>query len=182
MFLWAEAWNTAVYIQNRCPLRILKEKTRKELFTGVKPDVNHFRIFGCPIYIDVPIRKRTKLEPSNRKGLFLGYNETSKAYAIYILELRKTVVSKHVKFEGFASREAHEPIPMIKNEEREAPNVDSWSPKTPAVSSSGSQHLGEEETLTPSSSVRRPQWFTQILRDAHSMLRFLGAHLGRACL
>jgi hypothetical protein len=38
------------------------------------------------VYIHVPKEKRTKLEPSGKKGTFLGYNETLKAYIIYIPE------------------------------------------------------------------------------------------------
>jgi transposase InsO family protein len=51
MFLWAEASNTTVYVQNRSPHRILGDKTPEEAFTGVKPEVIHLRIFGCPVYI-----------------------------------------------------------------------------------------------------------------------------------
>jgi hypothetical protein len=50
----------------------------------VKPEIGHMRIFGCPVYICIPKEKRMKLEPSGRKGMFVGYNETSKAYWIYI--------------------------------------------------------------------------------------------------
>jgi hypothetical protein len=41
MFLWAEACNMTVYIQNRCPHKILEDKTPKEAFIGVKPKVSH---------------------------------------------------------------------------------------------------------------------------------------------
>jgi hypothetical protein len=36
--------------------------------------------FRCPIYIHVLDEKRTKLEPSSIKGIFVGYSKTSKAY------------------------------------------------------------------------------------------------------
>ena len=49
-FLWGEAVNTAVYIQNRCPHSALDSETPKEVFSGKKLDVSHFRVFGCPIY------------------------------------------------------------------------------------------------------------------------------------
>jgi hypothetical protein len=58
--------------------------TLEEAFTGVKLEVGHFRIFGCPVYIHLPKEKRSKLEPYGRKGTFVGYNESSKAYRIYI--------------------------------------------------------------------------------------------------
>ena len=81
--LWAEAVGTAVYIQNKCHHAILDQKTPKEVVTGEKPDVGHLRIFGCTVYVDVSKEKRTKMEPSGKKGIFVGYNETSKAYRIY---------------------------------------------------------------------------------------------------
>ena len=62
--------------------------TLEEAFTRVKPEMGHLRIFGCPVYIHVPEEKRTKLEPSGKKGTFVGYSESSKAYRIYILGSR----------------------------------------------------------------------------------------------
>ena len=87
--LWAEATSIAVYIQNRCPHAILKDKTLEEVFSRIKPEVGHLRIFGCPIYIHVPKEKRTKMEPSRKKGVFVGYSENSKAYRIYVQGQRK---------------------------------------------------------------------------------------------
>jgi hypothetical protein len=83
--LWAEASSTAVYIQNKCPHKSLEEKTPEEVFTGMKPLVDHLRIFGSPVYIHIPKEKRTKLDPSEKKGTCVGYSETSKAYIIYVL-------------------------------------------------------------------------------------------------
>ena len=54
MFLWAKASKTVVYVQNRCPHKILKNMTLEEAFIGVKPKVGHLCIFGCPVYIHVP--------------------------------------------------------------------------------------------------------------------------------
>ena len=42
------------------------------------------RIFGCLVYIHVPKDKRMKLETSGKKGTFVGYSESSKAYRLYI--------------------------------------------------------------------------------------------------
>jgi hypothetical protein len=84
MILWAEASMTTVYVQNKSPHQILKNMTPEEAFTGVKPEVGHFRIFGFPVYFHIPKEKRTKLDPSGRKGTFVGYSESSKAYRIYI--------------------------------------------------------------------------------------------------
>jgi transposase InsO family protein len=80
MTLWTEACMKAVYVQNRCPHQILKRITPEEAFTRVKPEIGHFRIFGCPVYFHVPKDKRSKLEPSGRKETFVGYGESSKVY------------------------------------------------------------------------------------------------------
>jgi hypothetical protein len=58
----------------------LKNITPEEEFTKVKLGMEHFRIFGCLVYLHIPKEKRSKLEPSGRKGTFVGYSESSKAY------------------------------------------------------------------------------------------------------
>jgi hypothetical protein len=73
--------------------------TLEEAFTRVKPEVGHFRIFGCLVYFHIPKEKRTKLDPSGKKGTFVGYNESSKAYRIYIPGQRQIEVSRDVIFE-----------------------------------------------------------------------------------
>lgn len=79
---WAEASNTTVYIQNHCPHSILNNITPEEVFTGIEPDLSHLRIFGCPVYVHILKEKRTKLEPSGKKGVFISYSENSKGYRI----------------------------------------------------------------------------------------------------
>ena len=79
MFLWAKASKTAIYVQNICPHKVVKNMNLEEAFTGVKPEVSPLRIFGCLVYIHVSKEKRTKLEPSGKKGTFVGYNESSRA-------------------------------------------------------------------------------------------------------
>jgi hypothetical protein len=76
----------------------LKDKTPKEVFSGIKPEVGHLRIFGCPVHIHVPKEKRTKMEPSGKKGFFLGYSEKSKSYRIYIPGHRKIELRRDVNF------------------------------------------------------------------------------------
>lgn len=56
----------------------------EEAFISVKLEVSHLRIFGFLVYIYVPKEKRSKMEPSRKKGTFVGSNETSKAFWIYI--------------------------------------------------------------------------------------------------
>ena len=99
MHLWAEAARIAVYVQNRTPHRVLENKTPKEVFSGKKPEVSHLRIFSCLVYIHIPKEKRTKLDPSGKKGIFVGYSESSKAYRIYFPRLKKIDINRDVTFD-----------------------------------------------------------------------------------
>jgi hypothetical protein len=78
MCLWAEAAMAVVYVQNRLSHSALGFKTPEEMFTRKKPEVGHLKIFGCPVFIHIPKEKRNKMEPSGKKGIFVGYCEVSK--------------------------------------------------------------------------------------------------------
>ena len=84
MHLWAEATRTTVYVQNKLSHSSLGFKTTEEMYTGKKPEVSHLKIFGCPVYVHIPKEKRTKLDPSGKKEIFVGYYEVSEAFKIYI--------------------------------------------------------------------------------------------------
>ena len=68
----------------KIPHSILGEKTPEEVFTKKKPAVDHMSIFGTPVYVHVPKEKRAKLEPSSKKGIFVGYSDCLKDYRVYI--------------------------------------------------------------------------------------------------
>ena len=88
----------------------------------MKLDVSHLRIFGCLVYIHVPKEKRSKLEPSGKKGTFVGYSETSKAYQIYNHIQRQIEVGLDVTFdEEVAFKRSRESHMQIDDEEIEAP-------------------------------------------------------------
>jgi hypothetical protein len=123
MHLWAEGTKTTVYVQNRSPHRALGNKTPEEIFTKEKPEVDHLRIFGCPMYMHVPKEKRSKLDPSGKKGIFVGYSETLNSYRVYIPSHQQIEISKDVTFdedEDFnRSRQNH--IDEVHDEETKLP-------------------------------------------------------------
>lgn len=96
--LWAEAIVTANYIRNRLPAAGV-EKTPWEACFGVKPDVSHVRVFGCPAYAQVPAEKRSKLDARSQRGVFVGYEPHSKAYRVLLDDSDKIVVSRDVIFD-----------------------------------------------------------------------------------
>ena len=95
---WAEAVSTACYLRNRSPTSTFKGETPHERWFGVKPDVEHLRVFGCRVYVHIPDKKRRKLDKKAFDGVFVGYPEGSKGYKIYNLESKKMVSSRDVTF------------------------------------------------------------------------------------
>ena len=95
---WAEAVNTAVYIQNRCYTTSVAEKTPFEAFTGRKPGVKHLKVFGCLCYTHIPASLRQKWDSKAGKGVFVGYGSCEKGYRIYDLKTEKIVLSRSVIF------------------------------------------------------------------------------------
>jgi len=73
-YFWVEAVVIVVYIMNRTPTVIIHGMTPEEKFTCKKPNVSHFRVFGCITYVHVPDEKKSKLDPKAEKCTFIGYS------------------------------------------------------------------------------------------------------------
>jgi hypothetical protein len=61
-----------VYVQNKRLHQTLKKNITPKIFTGVKPEIEHFGIFGYPVYLHVPKEKKSKIDPSWRKDTSMG--------------------------------------------------------------------------------------------------------------
>lgn len=96
---WPEAVKWAIYVLNRCPTLVVKDITPEEAWSGVKPSVEHFRVFGCLAHVHVPDVRRTKLDSKSITCVQLGISEESKGYRLYDPVSKKIVVSKDVIFE-----------------------------------------------------------------------------------
>ena len=73
------------------------------MFMGENLEVSHLKIFGFPIYVHIPKEKRTKLDPSGKKGVFVGYCEVSKAFRIYNPGFHHMEISRDVTFDEEAT-------------------------------------------------------------------------------
>uniref|UniRef100_A0AAV1TE02 Integrase catalytic domain-containing protein n=1 Tax=Peronospora matthiolae TaxID=2874970 RepID=A0AAV1TE02_9STRA len=96
---WAEAAMTAIYVKNRLPSPKVVHKTPFEIVYNLKPSVKHMRTFGCQTYILTPKENRLKWDPKARAGIFVGYEEVSKAYRVYDIEAGQVVISRDVNFD-----------------------------------------------------------------------------------
>lgn len=73
--------------------------TPEEAWSGRKPTVDHFKIFGCIAYAHIPDQKRLKLDNKGEKCIFLGVSDQSKAYKLYNPITKKIVISRDVVFD-----------------------------------------------------------------------------------
>ena len=99
LHLLAEACNTAVYVQNHCPHKILGMSTSEEAYSSKMPDISHLRIFVSPVYMHVRKDARKKLELTTEVWIFVGYTDTPHNYHVYLPDSRKTIVQWDIKFQ-----------------------------------------------------------------------------------
>jgi hypothetical protein len=55
------------------------------------------------VFIHIPKEKRHKLDPSGKKGIFVGFHEVSKAFRIYIQGQHYNEISRDVTFDEDAA-------------------------------------------------------------------------------
>ncbi|GMF31614.1 unnamed protein product [Phytophthora fragariaefolia] len=70
-----------------------------EVFTGVKPSLEHFRVFGPRCFVHVDKSKRVKLDAKAHPCLFLGYAEASKAYRVWGYDDKRLVTARTVQLD-----------------------------------------------------------------------------------
>jgi hypothetical protein len=180
MCLWAEATMAAIYVQNRLPHSALGLKTPEEMFSRKKPKVSHLKIFGCPVFIHIPKEKRNKLDPSGKKGIFVGYCEVSKAFRIYIPGQHHIEISRDVTFDEDAAlkksklcqlEEVYEEEPVIPNTTtREVPRA--AEPEREVIISPDEELLEDHDIVEVQEHLqmtilykRKPFWAIELIQD-----------------
>ncbi|GJU20885.1 retrovirus-related pol polyprotein from transposon TNT 1-94 [Tanacetum coccineum] len=95
---WAEAVNTACYVQNRVLVIKPHNKTPYELFLGRKHALSFMKPFGCPVTILNTLDHLGKFIGKANEGFFVGYFTNSKAFRVFNSRTRIVEENLHVKF------------------------------------------------------------------------------------
>ncbi|KAK9941415.1 hypothetical protein M0R45_018018 [Rubus argutus] len=161
---WPEAVNWSIHILNRSPTFAVQNMTPEEAWSGKKPAVDHFKIFGCIAYAHIPDEKRKKLDDKGEKCVFLGVSEQSKAYKLFNPITKKIVVSRDVIFDEEstwnwsekATRQQQIPVSFDEDTEEQQPiiftnNMPSHQPLQ-EVQASGTSSRPQRTTR------KRPAW------------------------
>ncbi|GJY88417.1 putative ribonuclease H-like domain-containing protein [Tanacetum coccineum] len=95
---WAEAINTACYVQNRVLITKPHNKTPYELLIGRPLNLDFMRPFGCPVTILNTLDHLGKFEGKADEGFLVGYSINSKAFRVFNTRTRKVEENLHIKF------------------------------------------------------------------------------------
>ncbi|GKE49557.1 putative ribonuclease H-like domain-containing protein, partial [Tanacetum coccineum] len=95
---WAEAVNTACYVQNRVLVTKPHNKTPYELLIGRTPIIGFMRPFGCPVTILNTLDHLVKFDGKADEGFLVGYSINTKAFRVFNSRTRKVEENLHVNF------------------------------------------------------------------------------------
>ena len=106
-----------------------------------------------------------KLEPSGKKGIFVGYSESSKAYRFYILGFRNIETSIVVTFDEDATFSRLKPnhTDEVHDEEPEAPREIGTDAEDHDMAKPQKPENPPKELITYK---RRPAWARELIQDA----------------
>ncbi|GJS21196.1 putative ribonuclease H-like domain-containing protein [Tanacetum coccineum] len=95
---WAEAVNTACYVQNMVLVTKPHNKTPYELLIGRTPIISFMRPFGCPVTILNTLDHLGKFDGKADEGFLVGYSINSKAFRVFNSRTKKVEEKLHVNF------------------------------------------------------------------------------------
>nr|GEW67366.1 hypothetical protein [Tanacetum cinerariifolium] len=95
---WAEAVNTACYVQNRVIVNKSQNKTPYELFSSRTLDIGFLRPFKCHVMILNTLDHLGKFDAKGDEGYFVGYSMSSKAFRVFNKRTKKVEENLHVDF------------------------------------------------------------------------------------
>lgn len=111
----------------------------KEAFSHSKPYVSHLKIFGSSVYVRIPKDIRSKLDPSSKRGIFVGYSESSKPYRIYIPGQKLIELGRDVSFEE--NTDCCKSVDSLPDNDLNVPS----SPQVSPLADPSSSNLSERE-------------------------------------
>nr|GFB73252.1 ribonuclease H-like domain-containing protein [Tanacetum cinerariifolium] len=95
---WAEAVNTACYVQNRVLVNKTQNKTPYELFNGRTPAMGFLKPFSYHVMILNTLDNLGKFEAKGDEGYFIGYSMYSKEFRVFNKRTRRVEENLHVEF------------------------------------------------------------------------------------
>ncbi|KAK2970503.1 hypothetical protein RJ640_013575 [Escallonia rubra] len=183
---WPEAVKWSIHILNRSPTFAVQNMTPEEAWSGRRPAVDYFRIFGCISYAHIPDEKRKKLVDKGEKCIFLGVSDQSKAYKLYNPSTKKIVISRDVVFDEDQTWpwnengvKQHVPAIGLAKDDEETQMENEQEPAVTPNISQDTQSMPidvADDVQRPHRARRRPTWMSDYERSM--MVEFDMSDLG----
>ena len=122
-YMWGEALLTTNTILNRIPHK-KTSKSPYELWKGKLASYKKLKVWGCLAKVQVPLPKRTKLEPKTIDCVFIGYASNSSTYRFLVIksevhDINNNIIMESIDVEFFEEifpfKEKHNEIIKKKN-------------------------------------------------------------------
>ena len=128
-FLWEYTIAHAAYLRNRSSTTFLKESTPYQLWNGIKPNINHLREFGAPVWVLLQGQKiPRKILPKSKKRIYIGFDDGSKSVKYYNAETRNILTSQNYRFLSNTEKAPPEEIVVAPDLPREGELTESTLP------------------------------------------------------
>ena len=129
-----------------------------EAWSGHKPDVTHFRIFGSRAWDRIPTKKRKALQPQSQECLFVMSSKDSKGYKMINFSTNRAFIERSAQFQ-------EEPLPTVEVGE-------SSSPLDPLIVSEETNEFADydmsnnDDLITDPNSPTIPKWVSKRIHAA----------------
>ena len=80
---WIYAVKAKLHTYNITPIKRADYKTPTELWSSIKLNITHLRVFGCQAWVHILKKRRHKLEPKSQEMIFVGSKPGSKGYQFW---------------------------------------------------------------------------------------------------
>ena len=80
------------YVQNIAPHKYLDGKTPYEAWSGHKPSVSHFKVFGSKAWARIPPKKKKALKTKIKEYIMLVYSKYAKVCNIFYPSSQNTFI------------------------------------------------------------------------------------------
>jgi hypothetical protein len=131
LFLWVEAFTTAVHLINRLPSSSLNFETPYFALHGTHPNYSSLGVFGSKCFPYTWDTRRHKFDPKTTLCVFVGYSDTYKGYKCFHPPSKKFFISRHVVFdELFFPYKSNHHNSIVSPTPHVISIFDSWLPHT----------------------------------------------------
>nr|GEW83481.1 ribonuclease H-like domain-containing protein [Tanacetum cinerariifolium] len=165
VIFWAEAVNTACYVQNRILVIKPHNKTPYELFNERYPAIGFLRPFGCHVMILNTLDHLGKFDAKGYEGYFVGYSLSSKAFGVFNKRTKEIEENLHVDFlENRSIKKGSGPdwlfdIDTLTNSMNYVPVIVAGTSSTNISGTKEDVHQAVNEKESPLRFISLPNWF-----------------------